>query len=48
MLGFLIISVLNGLFKTDHVKVRGLGINLTDSSLPLVELVAALISDESV
>lgn len=41
MLGLLIISVLNGLFKTGHVKVRGLDINHTDSSFPPVELVAS-------
>lgn len=42
MLGLLIISTLNGLFKTGHVKVRGLEINHADSSFPLVELVVAL------
>lgn len=47
MLGFLMISILNGLFKIGHVKVRGLGINLTDSSFPPVELVAVLVSDVS-
>lgn len=43
MLGLLIISILNGLFKTRHVKVRGLDINHIDSSFPPVELVAALV-----
>lgn len=43
MLGLLIISILNGLFKTGHVKVRGSEINHTDSSFPLVELVATLV-----
>lgn len=47
MLGLLIISILNGLFKTGHVKVRGLEINHTDSSFPPVELVAVLVSDGS-
>lgn len=42
MLGLLIIPALNGLFKTGHVKVRGLGINHTDSSFPPVELVACI------
>lgn len=39
MLGSLIISIVKGLFKTGHVKVRGLGINHTDSSFPPAELV---------
>lgn len=43
MLGLLIISILNSLFKTGHVKVRGYDINHTDSSFPPVELVAALV-----
>lgn len=43
MLGLLIISTLNGLLKTGHVKVRGLDINHTDSSFPTVELVATLV-----
>lgn len=47
MPGLLIISVLNGLFKTGHVKVRGLEINHTDSSFPPVELVAMLVIDGS-
>lgn len=47
MLGLLIISILHGLFKAGHVKVRGLAINHTDSPFPSVELVAALVSDPS-
>lgn len=47
MLGLLIIYVLNGPFKTGHVKVRGLDINHTDSSFPPVELVATLLSNGS-
>lgn len=47
MPGLLIISILNGLFKTGHVKVRGLEINHTDSSFPPVELVALPLSDGS-
>lgn len=43
MQGLLIISTLNGLFKTGHVKVRDSEINHADSSFPLVELVAALV-----
>lgn len=43
MPGLLIISILNGLFKTGHVKVRDSEINHADSSLPRVELVAALV-----
>lgn len=43
ILGLLIISILNGLFKTGHVKVRGLEINHTDSPFPPVELVARLV-----
>lgn len=43
MPGLLIISTLNGLFKTGHVKVRDSEINHADSSFPLVELVAALV-----
>lgn len=38
MLGLLIISIPNGLFKAGHVKVRGLEINHADSSFPPVEL----------
>lgn len=41
MPGLLIISILNGLFKTGHVKVTDSEINHADSSFPLVELVAA-------
>lgn len=47
MVGLLIISILNGLFKSGHVKVRGLDINHNDSSFLSVELVAALISYHS-
>lgn len=47
MPGLLIISVLNGLFKAGHVKVRGWEINHTDSSFPPVELVALLPSLQS-
>lgn len=47
MVGLLIISILKGLFKTGHVKVRGFGINPTDSSFPPVELVAVLVSNFS-
>lgn len=43
MPGLLIISTLNGLFKTGHVKVRDSEINHADSSFPQVELVAALV-----
>lgn len=43
MPGLLIISILNGLFKTGHVKVRDSEINHADSSFPRVELVAALV-----
>lgn len=43
MPGLLIISILNGLFKTGRVKVRDSEINHADSSFPLVELVAALV-----
>lgn len=43
MPGLLILSTLNGLFKTGHVKVRDSEINHADSSFPLVELVAALV-----
>lgn len=43
MPGLLIISILNGLFKTGHVKVRDSEINHADSSFPPVELVAALV-----
>lgn len=43
ILGLLIISILNGLFKTGHVKVRGLEINHTDSPFPPVELVARIV-----
>lgn len=42
--GLLIISVLNGLFKTGRVKVRGWVINQSDNSFPLVELVARLVN----
>lgn len=43
MLSLLIISTLNGLFKTGCVKVRDSEINHADSSFPLVELVSALV-----
>lgn len=44
MRGLLIISILNGLFRTGRVKVRGLEINHTDSSFPPVELAVVLVS----